>query len=97
MLYNTESMEFLYMNLVYDINQGSEGERTVTLTTAEMTAISNGSFTYSSTLTALITSVSPQTTTVFGKILIFINLVDSFTQFRADIFTSLFIPWEFNL
>ncbi|XP_056106663.1 fibrocystin-L-like [Rhinichthys klamathensis goyatoka] len=45
---------------------GSEGERTVTLTTAEMTAISNGSFTYSSTLTALITSVSPQTTTVFG-------------------------------
>ncbi|XP_056106662.1 fibrocystin-L-like [Rhinichthys klamathensis goyatoka] len=45
---------------------GSEGERTVTLTTAEMTAISNGSFTYSSTLTALITSMSPQTTTVFG-------------------------------
>ncbi|CAM4636768.1 unnamed protein product [Leuciscus chuanchicus] len=45
---------------------GSEGERTVTLTTAEMTAISNGSFTYSSTLTALITSVSPQSTTVFG-------------------------------
>ncbi|XP_051729532.1 LOW QUALITY PROTEIN: fibrocystin-L-like [Ctenopharyngodon idella] len=45
---------------------GSEGEQTVTVTTAEMTAISNGSFTYSNTLTALITSVSPQTTTVFG-------------------------------
>ncbi|KAK9957826.1 hypothetical protein ABG768_012036 [Culter alburnus] len=46
---------------------GSEGEQTVTVTTSEMTAISNGSFTYSNTLTALITSVSPQTTTVFGR------------------------------
>ncbi|XP_051729222.1 fibrocystin-L-like [Ctenopharyngodon idella] len=46
---------------------GSEGEQTVTVTTAEMTATSNGSFTYSNTLTALIRSVSPQTTTVFGR------------------------------
>ncbi|NP_001305057.1 PKHD1 like 1, tandem duplicate 1 isoform X1 [Danio rerio] len=46
---------------------GSEGEQTVTMTAAKMTAIFNGSFTYSNTMTALITSVSPQTTTVFGN------------------------------
>uniref|UniRef100_A0A673FZ74 Fibrocystin-L-like n=1 Tax=Sinocyclocheilus rhinocerous TaxID=307959 RepID=A0A673FZ74_9TELE len=45
---------------------GSEGEQRVTLTMAEMTAVSNGFFTYSNNLTASITSVSPQTTTVFG-------------------------------
>ncbi|NP_001123871.1 PKHD1 like 1, tandem duplicate 2 isoform 1 precursor [Danio rerio] len=45
---------------------GSEGDQTVTIGAGEMTAIFNDSFTYSNTLTALITSVSPQTTTVFG-------------------------------
>ncbi|RXN34425.1 fibrocystin-L isoform X1 [Labeo rohita] len=45
---------------------GSEGEQRVTLTAAEMTAVSDGFFTYSNNLTAIITSVSPQTTTVFG-------------------------------
>ncbi|KAK2887447.1 hypothetical protein Q8A67_015675 [Cirrhinus molitorella] len=45
---------------------GSEGEQRVTLTAAEMTAVSDGFFTYSNNLTAVITSVSPQTTTVFG-------------------------------
>ncbi|XP_016299954.1 fibrocystin-L-like [Sinocyclocheilus anshuiensis] len=45
---------------------GSEGEQRVTLTMAEMTEVSNGFFTYSNNLTTSITSVSPQTTTVFG-------------------------------
>jgi len=76
-------MEFLFMNLVYDINQGSEGEWSVTVTTAEMTEISNASFTYSGALTALITSLSPQTTPVFGKILIFINFVDSLNPIQG--------------
>ncbi|XP_026145815.1 PKHD1 like 1, tandem duplicate 1 isoform X2 [Carassius auratus] len=46
---------------------GSEGEQRVTITAAEMTAVSDGFFTYSNNLTAIITSVSPQTTTVFGR------------------------------
>ncbi|XP_051526679.1 fibrocystin-L-like [Myxocyprinus asiaticus] len=46
---------------------GSAGEQTVTLTMGGMTATSNYSFTYNNTLTALITAVSPQTTTVFGS------------------------------
>ncbi|ROL45843.1 Fibrocystin-L [Anabarilius grahami] len=59
-------MEVELFQLRCIVPAGSEGEQTVTLTTGEMTAISDGSFTYSNTLTALITSVSPQTTTVFG-------------------------------
>ncbi|TRY58767.1 hypothetical protein DNTS_034596, partial [Danionella cerebrum] len=49
---------------------GSEGDQTVTLTAAQMTATLNGSFTYNSTSSetlASITSVSPQKTTVFGR------------------------------
>ncbi|KAA0710212.1 Fibrocystin-L Polycystic kidney and hepatic disease 1-like protein 1 [Triplophysa tibetana] len=45
---------------------GVTGEQTVTVTTGEMTATSNESFTYDNTLMATITSVSPHTTTVFG-------------------------------
>ncbi|XP_043073568.1 PKHD1 like 1, tandem duplicate 1 [Puntigrus tetrazona] len=46
---------------------GSEGDQRLTLTMAEITAVSDGFFTYSNELTANITSVSPQTTTVFGR------------------------------
>ncbi|KAI7798957.1 putative fibrocystin-L, partial [Triplophysa rosa] len=45
---------------------GSAGQQTVTVTTGEMSATSDESFTYNNTLMATITAVSPHTTTVFG-------------------------------
>ncbi|KAL6460366.1 hypothetical protein MHYP_G00303320 [Metynnis hypsauchen] len=56
-----------------DLNQlscrvpaGSAGAKAVTLKSGGMEATANDSFTYDAALTAVITGVSPQTTTVFG-------------------------------
>lgn len=48
--------------------QGSAGAKTVTLKMGNIQVISPIAFTYDATLTATITGVSPQTTTVFGKV-----------------------------
>ncbi|KAL7883851.1 hypothetical protein SRHO_G00015090 [Serrasalmus rhombeus] len=56
-----------------DLNQlscrvpaGSAGAKAVTLKSGGMEATANDSFTYDASLTAVVTGVSPQTTTVFG-------------------------------
>ncbi|XP_066530272.1 fibrocystin-L-like [Hoplias malabaricus] len=46
---------------------GLAGAQTVTLSSGGMEATANDSFIYDSSLTAVITGVSPQTTTVFGQ------------------------------
>ncbi|XP_072530724.1 PKHD1 like 1, tandem duplicate 1 [Salminus brasiliensis] len=56
-----------------DLNQlrcrvpAGSGVQNLTLKSGEMTAVASSVFTYDSALTAIITDVSPQTTTVFGN------------------------------
>nr|XP_055075552.1 fibrocystin-L-like [Misgurnus anguillicaudatus] len=61
---NVTEAEFSQLRCI--VPAGLAGEQTVTVTIGEITASLNNSFTYNNTLTATITAVSPQTTTVFG-------------------------------